>query len=93
MDHEIQLFHNEEFGEVRTVIIDGEPWFVGRDVASILMYANTRKALLDHVDTEDKRDGVTIRDSIGREQNPVLINESGVYSLILSSTQKGLSTG
>lgn len=87
MDHEIQLFHNDEFGEVRTVIIDGEPWFVGRDVASILMYANTRKALLDHVDTEDKRDGVTIRDSIGREQNPVLINESGVYSLILSSKQ------
>ena len=56
-----------------------------KDVAGILGYSNTRKALLDHVDEEDKTDGVTIRDSIGREQTPVLINESGLYSLILSS--------
>lgn len=85
MNNEIQLFHNDEFGDVRTVIINGEPWFVGKDIAVILDYSNTRKALLDHVDAEDKTDGVTIRDSIGRMQNPVFINESGVYSLILSS--------
>ena len=51
----------------------------------ILGYSNPRKALADHVDEDDKTDGVTIRDSIGREQNPVCINESGLYSLILSS--------
>ncbi len=83
--NEIMIFNNPEFGSVRTVCIDGEPWLVGKDVAVILGYSNTRKALLDHVDTEDKRDGVTIRDSIGRQQNAVVINESGFYSLVLSS--------
>ena len=83
--NDIKIFNNEEFGDIRTVTIDGEPWFVGKDVAEILGYSNTRKALLDHVDEDDKTDGVTIRDSIGREQTPVLINESGLYSLILSS--------
>ena len=82
---ELQLFQNAEFGSVRTADINGVPYFVGKDVAEILGYSNTRKALLDHVDEEDKTDGVTIRDSIGREQAPVLINESGLYSLILSS--------
>lgn len=81
----IQIFQNAEFGSVRTADINGVPYFVGKDVAEILGYSNTRKALLDHVDEEDKSDGVTIRDSIGREQAPVLINESGLYSLILSS--------
>lgn len=81
----IQIFQNAEFGSVRTADINGVPYFVGKDVAGILGYSNTRKALLDHVDEEDKTDGVTIRDSIGREQTPVLINESGLYSLILSS--------
>lgn len=71
--------------EVRAVTINGEPYFVGKDVASILGYSNSRKALLDHVDEDDKTDGVTIRDSMGREQTPVVINESGLYSLILSS--------
>lgn len=65
--------------------INGEPWFVGKDVAEILGYSNSRKAIGDHVDDEDKTDGVTIRDSIGRVQNPIIINESGLYSLILSS--------
>ena len=83
--NEVQIFNNEEFGQVRTLVIDGEPWFVGKDVAEILGYSNTRKALSDHVDEEDKMDGVTIRDSIGREQKPILINESGLYGLILSS--------
>ncbi len=57
--------------------------FVGKDVAQALGYTNTRKAQQDHVDKEDKGDGVTIRDSIGRIQKAVLINESGLYSLIL----------
>lgn len=81
----IQIFSNDEFGTVRTIMVDGNPMFIGKDVAEILGYSNTRKALLDHVDDEDKTDGVTIRDSIGREQNPIFINESGLYSLILSS--------
>ncbi|MHB9781146.1 phage antirepressor KilAC domain-containing protein [Streptococcus sp. 10F2] len=71
--------------QVRTVTIDNEPYFVGKDVATILGYTNSRKALLDHVDEDDKTDGVTIRDSMGRSQNPIVINESGLYSLILSS--------
>lgn len=83
--NEIKIFENTEFGSVRAIAIEGEPYFVGKDVAEILAYANPRKAIIDHVDEEDKTDGVTIRDSIGREQNPVCINESGLYSLILSS--------
>lgn len=82
--NELQLF-NFEGNKVRTLKIDEEPLFVGKDVAEILGYSNPRKALKDHVDEEDKKDGVTIRDSIGREQQPTLINESGLYSLILSS--------
>ena len=82
---EIQIFKNERFGEVRTMVINGEPWFVGKDVASVLGYSNHRKALIDHIDADDKMDGVTIRDSIGRGQTPIFINESGLYSLILSS--------
>lgn len=62
------IFQNAEFGSVRTADINGVPYFVGKDVAEILGYSNKRKALLDHVDEEDKTDGVTIRDSIeGRE--------------------------
>ena len=82
---ELQIFKNNEFGEVRVLEIDNEPWFVGKDVAGVLGYSNTRKAIIDHVDTEDKKMGVTIRDSIGRGQTPTFINESGLYSLILSS--------
>ena len=85
MENEIQVFQNEEFGSIRVVEIDDVPWFAGRDVATVLGYSNSRKALADHVDKEDKQDGVTIRDSIGREQFAVVINESGLYSLILSS--------
>ena len=82
---DIQIFQNNKFGSLRTTVIDNEPWFVGKDVATILGYSNTRKALIDHVDDEDKKDGVTIRDSMGRSQLAVVINESGMYSLILSS--------
>lgn len=85
MDHEIQLFHNDEFGEVRTVVIDGEAWFVGRDVALILGYAKPQNALANHVDEEDKTLAlIQGRCSTGK-QNTLLINESGVFSLILSS--------
>jgi len=86
MKTQIVSFKNPLFGEVR--VVDGansEPWFVGKDVATILGYANPRKAIIDHIEDEDKMDGVTIRDSIGRVQKPILINESGLYSLILSS--------
>lgn len=83
----VQVFTNEEFGSVRTIAIDGEPWFVGKDVAEKLGYSKARKAIADHVDEEDKKHsyGVTIRDSTGREQKPIVINESGMYSLVLGS--------
>lgn len=82
---DLKVFNNAEFGSVRTAVIKGEPYFVGKDVAEILGYSNTRSALAAHVDIEDKMYGVAICDSIGREQTPVLINESGLYSLIISS--------
>lgn len=78
-----QIFNFEKH-EVRMVLVNDEPYFVGKDVADVLGYSNSRKALADHVDSEDK-DGVTIRDTIGREQNIIAINESGLYSLILKS--------
>lgn len=87
--YELQTFSNAELGSVRTVTIDSKPYFVGKDVAEILGYCNTRDALAKRVDDEDKLDGVAICDSIGREQKPVLINESGLYSLILSSKLPG----
>ena len=86
MEQKIQIFKNEQFGEIRTMVDKkGEPWFVGKDVARRLGYINHRKALRDHVDEEDRKDGVTIRDSIGRDQEATFINESGLYSLILAS--------
>lgn len=83
--NELQTYSNAEFGSIRSIIIDDIPYFVGRDVASILGYANTRDALAKRVDNEDKITGVAICDTNGREQKPVLINESGLYSLILTS--------
>lgn len=80
---ELQIFKNAEFGSVRTITVEGEPYFVGKDVAEILGYSNTRKALSDHVDEEDK--GVTKCDTPGGMQDLTVINESGLYSLILSS--------
>ena len=83
----LTVFENPEFGAIRTVTIDGEPWLVGKDVAQALGYINTKDALAKHVDPEDKRqdDGVAICDPMGREQHPTIINESGLYSLVLSS--------
>lgn len=88
--NDVKIFENPEFGEVRTVVIDDEPWFVGKDVAAALGYENPQKALRDHVDNEDKKMGErnvtpSIKDSLGREQYPVFINESGVYSLVFGS--------
>lgn len=83
MNNEIQLFHNDDFGDMRTVIINGEPWFVAKDVATILKYTNPLKAIRDHVFEEDK--GVNELFTPGGKQRITVINESGVYSLILSS--------
>lgn len=83
--NDLQIFENAEFGSIRTLEVEGEPYFVGKDVAEVLGYSNTRDTLAKRVDDDDKLDGVAICDSIGRKQTPVLINESGLYSLILSS--------
>lgn len=80
---ELQVYKKAEFGSVRTTTIGGQPYFVGKDVAGILGYSNSRKALIDHVDEEDK--GVTKCDTLGGKQDLIIINESGLYSLILSS--------
>lgn len=80
---EIQIFANDQFGEVRTLNKDGEPRFVGKDIAEILGYTNPSKALADHVDDEDKLNNETLS-SLG-QRGGWLINESGLYSLILSS--------
>ena len=78
-----QIFKNAEFGQIRTCMVDGETYFVGKDVASALGYKNASKAMADHVDDEDK--GVTKRYTLGGNQEMTIINESGLYSLILSS--------
>ncbi len=80
---DLQIFRNESFGEIRTLNIDGEPWFVGKDVADSLGYERSDNAIRNHVDEEDK---LTHQISAsGQNRNMVLINESGLYSLIMSS--------
>lgn len=79
----IAVYENSEFGQIRTLTIHGEPWFVGKDVAEILGYSNTRDAIARHVDDEDKADVVFHDGSQNRKFSA--INESGLYSLILSS--------
>lgn len=81
--NDIQIFNNEQFGQVRVITKDGEPWFVAKDIANILGYSNSRKAIYDHVYTEDK--GVTKCDTLGGSQELTTINESGLYSLIFGS--------
>lgn len=83
MNNELKIFENKEFGQIRTVIINDEPWFVGKDVTNILGYSNPSKALADHVDKEDKLNNESLS-SLG-QRGGWLINESGLYSLILSS--------
>lgn len=80
----LQVFNNPEFGEVRTIERDGEPWFVGKDVAAALGYAKERNAISSHVDDEDKKDA-PIQGPLGGPQTMTIINESGLYSLVLSS--------
>lgn len=84
------VFNNDEFGNIRTVILNNNPWFVGKDVAECLGYTNSKKAIRDHVDDEDKIMGErnvtpSITDKLGRVQYPVFINESGLYALIFGS--------
>lgn len=81
--NDLQIFSNPEFGQVRTVEIDGQPWLVGKDVAEALGYKNPQRAIRDHVDDEDR--GVTKTVTPSGEQEILIINESGLYSLILSS--------
>lgn len=80
---ELQLFNNPEFGNIRALEIEGEPYFVGKDVADALGYQNASKALQDHVDAEDKLNNETLS-SLG-QRGGWLINESGVYALVFSS--------
>ena len=84
------IFNNPEFGEIRTVEVNGEPWFVGKDVATALGYGEGKSlanAVANHVDEEDK--GVTELMTPGGNQKMVIINESGLYSLVLSSKLPG----
>lgn len=83
MKNNIQVFKSEHFGEIRVIEQNGEPWFVGKDVAGILGYQNASKALTDHVDEEDKLNNESLS-SLG-QRGGWLINESGLYSLIMSS--------
>ena len=85
MENELQIFKNEELEmEIRTLIIEGEPYFVGKDVASVLGYAKPLNAIAKHVEEDDSLKWGLI-DSLGRNQQTIVINESGLYSLILSS--------
>ncbi|MBP3612154.1 MAG: Bro-N domain-containing protein, partial [Rikenellaceae bacterium] len=78
-----QIFKNAEFGQIRTCTVDGETYFVGKDVASALGYINPNKAMIDHVDNEDKLTSRIVM--AGQNRQVVVINESGLYALILSS--------
>ena len=80
---DLQIFNSPEFGAIRTIEKDGEPWFVGKDVAEILGYTNTPKAIKDHIDYEDKLTERIVMS--GQSREAILINESGLYSLVLSS--------
>ena len=84
MSKDIQIFNNDKFGQLRTVIIDNEPWFVGKDVADTLGYSDTNKAVAMHVDDEDKKLNDKTSPSFG-QRGATLINESGVYSLVFGS--------
>lgn len=85
--NELMIFNNPEFGEIRTVEIDGEPWLVGKDVALALGYKNPQEAIRTHVDDEDK--GVSEILTPGGKQKIPVINESGLYALVLSSKLPG----
>lgn len=79
----MKVFQSEEFGKVRTLDVNGEPYFVGKDVATILGYSNPSKAIIDRVDDDDKLSSQFSNSGQAREM--AIINESGLYSLVLSS--------
>lgn len=87
MANDVQIFTNEEFGEIRTINIDNEPWFVGKDVAKALGYVDVAHSILDHVEEEDRTNSKTQgqNDPEFGQRGTWLINESGLYSLIMSS--------
>lgn len=85
MKNKIVIFKHEEFGEIRTLNIGGEPWFVGKDIAVALGYSAPRNAIQAHVDNEDKTTALIQCTGSEYKSNAVIINESGLYSLILSS--------
>ena len=83
MEHKVKIFNHAQFGELRVVMIEGEPWFVGKDVASALGYSNPQRAIRDYVNDADKRrEQIATR---GGMQTTILINKSATYSLILDS--------
>lgn len=84
--NELKIFNSEEFGDVRTVTINGDPWFVGKDVAAALGFTNPRDAISTHVFDEDK--GVESIDTLGGKQKMTVINESGLYALVFGSRLK-----
>lgn len=83
--NELHIFKSPEFGQVRTVMVDGEPWFVGKDVATALGYSNPSNAVVTHVDDEDKTTYSFQVSGSNYKSKATLINESGLYSLVLSS--------
>ncbi|ANR70124.1 toxin Bro [Selenomonas sp. oral taxon 126] len=85
MANEVQIFENAEFGKVRTIVKDGEPYFVGKDVADILGYAKPENAIATHVDEEDKTSTLIQGTGSNYKSKAVIINESGVYALIFGS--------
>lgn len=85
MNNEIEIFKNEEFGEIRTLLINDEPWFVGKDIAKILGYADSSSAVSKNVDSDDKTTLLLQQDGSNYKSKTTVINESGLYSLILSS--------
>ena len=92
--NDLQIFSNPEFGQVRTVELNGQPWLVGKDVAEALGYKNPGKAIITHVDEEDKRFEMLSQGADSQNGNvspsskTALINESGLYSLILSRCRR-----
>lgn len=82
--NELKIFNSEEFGDIRTVTINEEPWFVGKDVAEALGYSKARNAISAHISDEDKKDA-PIQGTLGGTQNMTIINESGLYALIFGS--------
>ena len=83
--NELKVFNNDEFGSIRTWVVDDEPWFVGKDIATILGYAKPENAIANHVDDEDKTSTLIQGSGSNYKSKAILINESGLYSLILSS--------